>query len=148
MNSTAKFMELIVCLIRSIYAALLALVLFSSNGASAGDFSLIYAIDANGKTDAGKIKTCEYFKTCEIESADLRLSISLWIIRPDHSSAELHVNGPPGCCYSIDAAETIYLSTEPGLRRVPLYQGRARRGNEFVRNKRFGMLYLEFSDMR
>ncbi len=58
----AKFREHTVCLRRSICAALLTCFLFSSNNSSAGDFSLIYAIDANGKTDAGRIETCEYFK--------------------------------------------------------------------------------------
>jgi hypothetical protein len=131
----------------SICPALLAFFVLSSSGASAGDYSVTYAIDANGKNDAGKIETCNYDKPCEIEPVGLGLSIFLSFIRPDHRSVQLHVYGPRGCCYS-DAATTIYLDLEPGLLRVPLYEGRARRGNEFIQNKRFGVLYLEFSNLR
>lgn len=135
-------------LMRLIGAALLAAFLLSSASAFAGDYSLTYAIDANGKNDAGKIETCEYDKVCDIESASLGLSISLSFIKPNHRWVELDIFGPVGCCYSADADWTFNLEIKPGLLRVPIYQGRARRGNEFVRNKRFGILYLEFSNLR
>jgi hypothetical protein len=135
-------------LIRSICAVPLALFLLSSTGASAGDYSVAYAIDANGKNDTGKIETCKYDKACEIESANSGLSISMGFFHPDHSGIQLEVRGPPGCCYSADAVRTIYLDIKPGLLRVPIYQGRERRENEFVQNKRFGVLYLEFSNLR
>ena len=133
---------------RSIGAALLAFLLLSTAGASAGDYSLTYAIDANGKNDAGKIETCDYDKPCEIKPAGFRLGIFVSFIYPEHRSVELHVYGRRGCCYSVDAGTTIYLDIAPGLLRVPLYEGRERRGNEFVQNKRFGILYLEFSNLR
>jgi hypothetical protein len=63
-----------VCLIRSICAALLA-VFLSSAGAFAGDYSVTYAIDANGENDAGKIETCDYDKPCEIRP----VGFGLWI---------------------------------------------------------------------
>jgi len=140
--------ERLVCSIRSIGAALLAFFLLSSTGASAGDYSLTYAIDANGKNDAGKIETCEYVEPCEIRPAGLGLWISLSFIRPDHRWVNLVLYGPAGCCFSADGIRTIYLEIKPGLLRVPIYEGRARRGNEFVQNKRFGILYLEFSNLR
>jgi hypothetical protein len=137
-----------VYLIRSIWVAVLALVLFSGNGAFAGDYSLVYAIDANGKTDSGRIETCTYAKACEIEPAGMRLSIFLSFLHQDHSSTQLYIYGARGCCYSADADRTIYLDIRPGLLRVPIYAGVRRKGNEFVRNERFGVLYLEFSNMR
>ena len=140
--------ERLVCSIRSIGAALLAFFLLSSTGASAGDYSLTYAIDANGKNDAGKIETCEYVEPCEIRPAGLGLWISLSFIRPDHRWVNLVLYGPAGCCFSADGIRTIYLEIKPGLLRVPIYEGRARRGNEFVQNNRFGILYLEFSNLR
>jgi hypothetical protein len=133
---------------RTHHAALLAFFLLSSAGASAGDYSVTYAIDANGKNDVGKIETCDYDKPCEIKPVGFGLWIFLSFIHPDHRSVQLHVFGRRDCCYSADAATTIYLDIEPGLLRVPLYQGRQRRGNEFVKNKRFGVLYLEFSNLR
>jgi ribosomal protein L33 len=137
-------------LIRSICAVPLALFLLSSTGASAGDYSVAYAIDANGKNDTGKIETCKYDKACEIESANSRLSISLLFSHPspDHSWVDLRVEGPPACCYFADAARVIYLDIKPGLLRVPIYEGKERRVNEFVQNKLFGVLYLEFSNPR
>jgi hypothetical protein len=143
-----KFKERRVFLIRSICAAFLAFFLLPSAGASAGDYSVTYAIDANGKNDAGKIETCVYDKACLIESASAGLSISMDFPRPDHKWVQLEVMGPPGCCYSYDAIRRIYLEIKPGLLRVPIYDGRARRVNEFVQNKRFGVLYLEFSYLR
>jgi hypothetical protein len=50
-----------------ICAALLAFFLLSTAGAFAGDYSLTYAIDANGKNDAGKKEACEYARPCEIK---------------------------------------------------------------------------------
>ncbi len=135
-------------LIRSICVPLLAIFLLSTAKACAGDYSVIYAIEANGKDDTGKIETCTYNEPCEIKPVGFGLSIFLSFIQPDHRSVELHVYGRRGCCYSADAAPTIYLDIEPGLLRVPLYEGIQRRGNEFVRNKRFGLLYLEFSNLR
>ena len=134
--------------IGSICIALLTSFLLSSTGASAGDYSVTYAIDANGKNDAGKIETCDYDKPCDIEPPGLGLRISLSFTHPDHHGVELYVDGPPGCCYSYDAIRTFYLEIKPGLLRVPIYQGRARRENEFVQNKRLGVLYLEFSNLR
>jgi len=131
-----------------ICAVLFACILLSGTIASAGDYTLIYAIDANGKNDAGKIETCEYSKPCGIEPPGFGLMIFLSFIRPGQRSVELHVYGRPGCCYSADAATTIYVDITPDLLRVPLYEGRKRRGNEFVQNKKFGVLYLEFSNMR
>jgi hypothetical protein len=136
-------------LISSICASL-AFFLLSSAGASAGDYSVAYAIDANGKNDTGKIETCSYDKACEIESAKSGLLISLLFSRPspDHSWVDMRVKGAPGCCYSADASRVIYLEIKPGLLRVPIYEGKERRVNEFVQNKLFGVLYLEFSNPR
>lgn len=138
----------LVLLRRSIFGPVATLLLLSSADASAGDYSVTYAIDADAKNDAGKIESCEYSKSCFITSASLGLSIFLSSVREDHRSVELQVYGPSGCCYSADAARSIYLDIKPGLQRVPIYEGRARRRNEFVLNNRFGVLYIEFSDFR
>src|SRR5947209_7636955 len=132
---------------RLVCASLLTFLSLGS-GVSAGDFSLTYALDADGKNDVGKIETCIYAKSCEIQPVGFRLDISITVVHPDHSSARLEVFGRDSCCYSADANRTIYLDIKPGLLRVPLYEGRMRKGNEFVRNSRYGILYLEFSNMR
>jgi hypothetical protein len=138
----------LVLLRRSIFGLAATLLFLSSADASAGDYSVTYAIDTDAKNDAGKIESCEYARRCVIKSNSLGLSIDLRFIREDHSWVELEVNGPPGCCYSADAASTIYLEIKPALLRVPIYEGRPRRRNEFVLNKKFGVLYIEFSNLR
>jgi hypothetical protein len=135
-------------LIRSARTALLPVFLLSGAGASAADYSITYAIDANGKTSTGQIETCDYEKSCAIEPPGFGLQIYLSFTRPDHRGVDLFIIGPPACCYSSDATREFYLQIKPGLLRVPIYQGRARRGNEFVQNHKLGMLYLEFSNLR
>jgi hypothetical protein len=76
------------------------------------------------------------------------VTLSLWFVHAGHDSIELEISGPPGCCYSADADRTFYLDTKQGLQRVPIYVGHQRKGNEFVRNERFGVVYLEFSNLR
>jgi len=148
-GNAAQSKERPVCLIRLICAAIAVFLLLSCPTASAGDYSLSYAIDANGRNDAGKIETCEYVKACEIEPVGFGPSIFLSFMHPDHRSVNIEVYGRRrGCCYSADATRTIYLDIKPGLLRVPLYEGRERSGNEFIRNEKFGMLYLEFSNLR
>jgi hypothetical protein len=70
-----------VCSVRSICIALLAFFVLSSAGVSAGDYSVTYAIDGNGKNDVGKIETCDYDKPCEIKPVGFGLSIFLSFIR-------------------------------------------------------------------
>jgi hypothetical protein len=123
-------------------------LLLSGGAASAGDYSVAYAIDANGKTDKGIVDTCQYIDVCEITSAVLGVTLSLGFTRPDHNSIELEIRGPPGCCYSADANLTFYLDARRGLQRVPIYSGHQRKRNEFVRNERFGIVYLGFSNLR
>lgn len=135
-------------LIRSAGTALLSFFLLSGTGAAAADYSVTYAIDANGKNSAGKIETCDYETLCFIEPPGLGLQISLSFNHSDRRWVKLRIDGPPACCYSSDAASEFYLQIEPGLLRVPIYQGRARRRNEFVRNHKFGVVYLEFSSLR
>lgn len=135
-------------LIRSARTALLSFFLLSGAGAAAADYSVTYAIDANGKTSAGKIETCDYETLCFIEAPGLGLQISLSFNHSDRRWVELYIDGPPACCYSSDATREFYLQITPGLLRVPIHQGRARRRNEFVRNHKFGVLYLEFSNLR
>jgi hypothetical protein len=63
------------------------------------------------KNDAGKIETCEYVKSCEIEPVGFGLSIFLSFMHSDHRSVDIEVYGRQrGCCYSADATRTIYLN--------------------------------------
>jgi hypothetical protein len=84
-----------------------------------------------------------------LEPPGFGLQIVIGFIHADHHSAEVEIyGGPSGCCYSADADRTIYLDVEQGLLRIPIYVGKKRKRNEFVRNERFGTLYLRFSKLR
>lgn len=134
---------------RSVLGILAAcLLLRSAVGASAGDHSVTYAIDAGDKSDVGKIENCEYVHGCIITSKIVGLTIFLDYAYQNREWVVLRIYGPPGCCFSADAARPIYLKIEPTLQRVPIYEGRLRRRNEFVMNNRFGVLYIQFSDLR
>lgn len=134
--------------LRRVVIAIAASGLLIGGDAFAGDYSVIYAIDANGTTDAGKLDTCTYVKTCEIRSEGLRMRIELHAHWPDRRSVVLTIYGPNGCCYSADANDEFYVDVKPGLQKLRIYAGRRRQQNEFVLNERFGILYVEISDNR
>jgi hypothetical protein len=121
--------------------------LSSISPALTSGYSVAYAIDAHDENDSGKIETCEYGAECKLAN-HLGLSIVLNIKNPKRLWADLEIKGPPGCCYSAQADETLYVEMTPTLMRVPFYEGQKRRRNEFVLNKKFGVLYLMFGNIR
>ncbi|WP_315704562.1 MULTISPECIES: hypothetical protein [unclassified Bradyrhizobium] len=132
---------------------LLALLTVTNAAAWAEDFVLNYAIDAAGKTDTGKLENCSYERVCEIRAAGLMIKI---VVRPDTTglpTMDMNVLGPPGCCYTNEAAEQFHAKLTTGLLRVPIYRRVMRERDEFVRNpfswnERIGMIYLTFSHPR
>ncbi|WJR76483.1 hypothetical protein [Bradyrhizobium sp. NP1] len=87
--------------------AAIILFLLSVSAAVAGDYIVTYAIDANGKTDTGRVDTCIYDQRCEITSARTGLLLSLRPRLPQDEWVKVEVSGPPGCCFSDDATTTI-----------------------------------------
>ena len=117
--------------------------------AMAGDYSVAYAIDMVVKRDMGTVESCEYDKECVIKSDSLGLSIVLsFPRRKDRWLVVLQVNGPPGCCYSVDAAKKIFLHNTSDLQGATIFEGGPRTRNEFVANKHFANLYFAFSRLR
>jgi hypothetical protein len=143
--------ERLMCSIRSVCAVLLAFLL-SSTGASAGDYTVAYAIDTGDENDAGKIETCEYTKFCRIKSEKLKLSVLLSFWHPDHDKVDIHVYPSKGrssaCCYFVDGVDSVVRSARGPLIRLRLFEGRRRMGNEFLQSASLGILYLQFSSMK
>ena len=126
---------------------------FSGHGFS-GDYVVSYAFDANGLEDAGTIRDCRYGYACEIRPKGLDLTISLSLYLPSGGSRKdlgLSIDGGrtrPDCCFFSDGVRYLNRTLEDAFVRLGVYEGHARRRNEFVRNSPLGMLYLQFSDTK
>ena len=131
---------------------ILTLLILTNVAALAGDFVLNYAIDADGKTDAGKLESCSYEQICEIRAVGLSIEI---FIRPRTTGfpmLDMNVLGPPGCCHTAGDVEQFHSMLTPDLS-VAIYRRVMRERDEFVRtpflqNERIGTIYLAFSHLR
>lgn len=132
---------------------ILTLLAVMNVAALAGDFVLDYAIDADGKTDTGKLESCSYERICEIREAGLVVEI---FVRPRSTglpTMDMKIFGPPGCCYAAGAVEQFYSTLTPDLLRLSIYRRVQGERDEFVRNsffqsERIGIIYLAFSHLR
>jgi len=132
---------------------LLAILAVTNVAASAGDFVLNYAIDADGKTDTGKYENCNYEDICEIRAADMSIEILVHASATGLPTMDMIVRGPPGCCYTVDATQRLQTTLRPGLLHAAIYRRVWRDGDEFVRNafietQRIGTIHLAFSQLR
>src|SRR3954453_23800308 len=125
-----------------------ASLLGSGAKALAGDYIVHYALEVDGKTDAGTMESCEYVRRCQILSSATGVQVTLNFIYPEHRVVHARVQGQPGCCYFADAVDSVSLNPKSSFHHLDIFEGRARRRNEFVDNRRVGVLYLSFSDLR
>ena len=132
----------------SLAIALWASLLFCNSKAAAADYVVNYALEVDGKTDTGKKETCEYVRPCEIVSESAGVRVVMNFTYPDHRSVYTQVYGRLGCCYFRDGVDSISLDPRLPLHHLQIFEGQARRKNEFVQNRKVGVLYLSFSDMR
>jgi hypothetical protein len=116
--------------------------------AFAGDYTVAYALEIGGKTETGKVDNCQYTKQCEIASKDFGLSIFTYFIYPENRDVYVTVEGKKGCCYFNDGNESISLDSRRPIPGMAIFEGHARRKNEFVQNNRLGTLYLKLLNLR
>jgi len=136
-------------LLRAAYVVLPAFLFLSSVSASAGDYAVSYALDTGDLIEAARTEKCEYRQACEInlEKAELTISLTFW--RPDHNEVHVGVSGQRlGCCYFTDGVESVYRDVRGTTIRLPVFEGRARKRNEFIQNILVGVLYLRFSNTK
>jgi hypothetical protein len=132
----------------SILAALLFLCM--TENVSAGDYTVAYALEVGDQKDAGKTATCEYAKPCEIVSQDLGLHILLDFVYPSHSNLYVSVRrirGGRACCFFADGEQSFSMDPHQSFRGMSIFEGHARRRNEFIENSKLGTLYLGFTDL-
>jgi hypothetical protein len=88
---------------RAMLWLVLAIFFFWSAAASAGDYKVTYAIDLEGRTDAGRIETCVYGHTCDITILSMGLTTDLHFIYPQYRDVCVYVSSRWGAAFSIMA---------------------------------------------
>lgn len=138
--------------IRAIGAVFLMFFLLPSTGASAGDYTVSYALDAGDTQDIGKSEKCTFKYYCDLASEKLDFNILLSFHYPDrnhpkHNEVHISISGRNGCCYFSDGVDSV-VRDAGALIRINIYRGRPRIRNEFILNEPVGILYLQFSNMK
>jgi hypothetical protein len=134
--------------IRSRVTFVILLLFILSANAFAGDYTVAYALDIGGKIETGKIDNCEYAKQCVIASKDFGLSVTTYFIYPEDREVSVTVYGKPGCCYFTDGKESRSFDSRQPIPSMAIFEGHARRRNEFVQNYRLGTLYLRLLNLQ
>jgi hypothetical protein len=140
-------------LVRKLYAALLVLFVLLGAEARAGDYTVSYAFDGKDSNEVGTARECSYDALCTIElrQIDLKVSMSLGRDGSGREQISISIHGGLslglGCCYFADGVNHLFFGFQPFVH-LGVYEGRPRRRNEWVLNSYFGVLYLQFSDMK
>ena len=150
--------------LRSILSVMtVAIGLLLSVDAFAGDFTVSYAFDGTTREDVaagatsslnevGTTKECRYDRYCRIELTKSDLSITLSVRSSGRNKVSVSADGGRsrsiGCCYFSDGETLVGRELTEPLVRLIVYEGRARKRNEFVQNLPLGVLYLQFSDLK
>ncbi|QOG22044.1 hypothetical protein [Bradyrhizobium sp. SEMIA] len=148
---------------RILSVVIVATGLLLSVDAFAGDYTISYAFDgtttadvARGATGAsnqeGVAKECQYERRCTIELTKSDLTISLNVERSGSHKVIVFANGgrsrSAGCCYFSGGDRLAARELTEPLLRLWIYEGQARKRNEYVENIPLGLLYLQFSDLK
>jgi hypothetical protein len=141
----------------------LAAGVLQATAALAGDYTVSYAFDGTTAEDVaagatsplneeGTRTECEYKKLCSIELSKSNISISFMVPHSRTDAVTIYAEGgrtrSAGCCYFSDGGRRVSRKLTQPLVRLHLYEGRARKGNEFVQNLHLGLLYLQFSNLK
>jgi hypothetical protein len=151
-------------LLRRILSVMIVVTgLLPSVAAFAGDYTVSYAFNgareddvAAGATsslnEAGTTKECQYERSCTIELTKSDLTISIDVRRSSRHEVVVYAYGgrsrSAGCCYFSGGESRVALELTQPLLYLRIYEGHARKRNEFVENIHFGLLYLQFSDLK
>ena len=151
-------------LLRRILSVVIAAAgLLASVDAFAADYTVSYAFDGTTREDvaagatsslneAGTTKECQYETSCTIELTKSDLTISLIVKRSGRRKVVVYADGgrsrSTGCCYFSDGLRLVESELTQPLLRLYIYEGHARKRNEYVQNLPLGLLYLQLSDLK
>jgi hypothetical protein len=113
---------------------------------AAGDYSIEYAIYADYSSSRGTLD-CSSGKPCRKQIDELKLRLKIFLPTRANQDAEVFLSGRAGCCLFRDGklSATVYPR---GRKKLAIFEGRARKGNEFVLNNEVGTLILDFGEAR
>jgi hypothetical protein len=119
----------------------------AASNARAGDYEVAYAIDARGLREFGKNAECIYEKGCRLNFKRTSIRILVNADRAQkHHLVSIYDNA--NCCYFADGGDMVWLDGDKPFHQLPIFEGRKRLGNEFVRNIKIGDIFLAFRDFR
>jgi hypothetical protein len=129
--------------------ALFVFVLWQTTRAFAGDYTVAYALQVGDEIETGKTQECEY-RHCKISLTKFDMGMYLYFWDPNHDTVRVEIfrERDANCCFFADGANTVSRSARGSLIRLHVYEGHARRRNEFIHNSLLGILNLQFSDMK
>lgn len=148
---------------RILFVMMVVTGLLPSIDAFAGDYTVSYAFDGTTREDVaagvmsslseeGTTKECQYETRCTIKLTKSDLTISLSVKRSGSQKVTVFAYGgrsrDAGCCYFWGGDRLAARELAEPLLRLWIYEGQARKGNEYVENIPLGLLYLQFSDLR
>lgn len=142
---------------------IVAIGLLLSLDAFAGDYTVSYAFDGTTRADVargvmgasneeGIAKECQYGRRCTIALTKSDLTISFSVERSAYHDVIVFADGGHsrgvGCCYFSGGDRRAERRLSEPLLRLWIYEGQARKRNEYVENIPLGLLYLQFSDLK
>lgn len=134
---------------RSLVLWLLPVFLLFGPSAYAGDFAVAHAFDADGQKETGTVEDCDYRYQCELRVRNAQIRIMLFVLDRERRKVSISINGNSqiGCCYFSDGATRVERGAD-SLIGLSVYEGHARKRNEFVQNLPVGVLFLRFAEMK
>jgi hypothetical protein len=113
---------------------------------AASDYSIEYAIYADDLSSRGTLD-CSSGKRCMKRIDELKLRLEIFLRTRANQAAEVLLSGRAGCCLFHEGSRSAVVYPR-GRTKLAIFEGRARKGNEFVLNNAVGTLILEFGEAR
>lgn len=151
-------------MLRRILSVMLAMTgVLPSGVVFAGDYTVSYAFDsargdefaageASTLNEAGTTRECWYekYRSVSLPKADLTKTFALQ--RSSQHEVVVHADGGGSrsavCCFSSGGERRVAVDLTQPLLYLRIYEGHARKRNEFIQNHPLELLYLQFSDLR
>lgn len=148
---------------RDLSISIVVTALLLSADAFADDYTVSYVFDgaaragivadaASSLREEGSTRECEYERPCKIELTKSDLTITLNALRSGRHKVVVFADGGRSrsidCCFfggGERRAESELAQPSFWLR---IYEGHARKRNEYVQNIHLGLLHLQFSDLK
>jgi len=114
----------------------------------AGDYKVDYAIDVHGVAESGETSECSYGRSCRLEFRESHIYVYLIFNGASNKRFSVTIHGrDDACCYFSDGDTSKMFIENRQINKLKVFEGRRRRGNEFVRNEPIGTLFLAFKDV-